>query len=294
VAALASAAEIPPGGEGVIKATINTRGRSGQITKTVTVETSDPDNETVRLMLKGSILVEAALEPRSLNIGRIGKGETVTKSAKLVARDPAKVKLTKVEVVEPADGLSAKLVPGEGGDAVEVTFKAAKIGPVRSRLKVLTSSDKRPELELPIYGMVLGNWELTPRTVSFAAPEEAAATEPAKAVLKIAARNKTPFRVTKAVDAEGNVTTKVSKTPEGFEIALTLSKVPEKRQGVVTITTNDPDEPTIEARYFIRRTRPGGLSPHPVKSLPHDFAAPSGPQKGPLRPRPALPPPPTE
>lgn len=290
MAALASAAEIPPGGEGVIKATINTRGRSGQITKTVTVETSDPDNETIRLMLKGTILVEAALEPRSLNVGRIGKGETVTKSAKLVARDPAAVKITKVEIVEPTDGLTAKLVQGDGVAMVEVTYKAVKIGPVRSRLKVLVSSDKRPELELPIYGMVLGNWELTPRTVSFAGPEGETATEPAKAVLKVTARNKTPFRVTKAVDAEGNVTTKVSKTAEGFEIALTLAKVPEKRQGVVTITTNDPDEPTIEARYFIRRTRPGGLSPRPMKSLRNEL----GPPNAPMRPRPTPPPPPAE
>jgi hypothetical protein len=289
MAALASAAEIPPGGEGVIKATINTRGRSGQITKTVTVETSDPDNETVRLMLKGTILVEAALEPRSLNVGRIGKGETVTKSAKLVARDPAAVKITKVEIVEPADGLTAKLVKADGVDTVEVSFKASKIGPVRGRLKVLVSSDKRPELELPIYGMVLGNWELTPRTVSFAAPE-GETTEPAKAVLKITARSKTPFRVTKAVDAEGNVTTKISKTADGFEVALTLAKAPEKRQGVVTITTTDPDEPTIEARYFIRRTRPGGVTPRPMKSLRQELGTPNGP----LRPRPAPPPPPTE
>lgn len=291
MAALASAAEIPPGGEGVIKATINTRGRSGQITKTVTVETSDPDNETVRLVLRGTILVEAALEPRTLNVGRIGRGETVTKSAKLVARDPTKVKLTKVELAEPADGVTAKLVHGEDGDAVEVTFKASKIGPVRSRLKVLTSSEKRPELELPIYGMVLGNWELAPRTVSFASPEEGAATtEPAKAVLKVTARNATAFGVNKAVDAEGNVTTKVSKTADGFEIELTLVKVPERRQGVITITTNDPDEPTIEARYFIRRSRPGGLQPHPVKSLRRELVPPNSPHI----PRPASPPPPTE
>jgi hypothetical protein len=285
MAALASAAEIPPGGEGVIKATINTRGRSGQITKTVTVETSDSENETIRLSLKANILVEAALEPRSINIGRIGKGETVTKTASLTARDPAKVKLTKVELAEPVEGLTVALVKVDDRDAVEVTFKASKIGTVRTRIKVATSSDKRPELELPIYGVVLGNWELVPRTASFAPSEGEADPVQAKATIKITARNKTAFRVTKAVDAEGNVTAKVSKTAEGYEVELTLAKVPEKRQGVVTITTNDPDERTLEARYFVRRSRPGGISPRPIKSFRRDLT----PAK-----RPALPPPPTE
>jgi hypothetical protein len=290
MAALASAAEIPPGGEGVIKATINTRNRSGPITKTVTVETSDPENESVRLVIKGTILVEAALEPRSVNVGRIGKGETITKVSKLTSRDPAKVKLTKVEVVEPVEGLTAKLLQGDGVESVEVTFKGLVIGPVRSRIKVSTSSEKRPELELPVYGMVLGNWELTPRTVSFPDPAIEPTPGPATSVLKVTTRNKTAFRVTKAVDAEGAVTTKVTKTAEGFEIALTLAKVPEKRQGTITITTTDPDERSLEVRYFIRRSRPSGIAPRPVKSLRRELPAPNAP----MAPRPIAPMPPQE
>lgn len=271
MAALASAAEIPPGGEGVIKATVNTRGRSGTINKLVTVETSDPDNRITRLKLKATILVEAGLEPRAVSIGRIGRGEEVVKTASLVARDPSKVKLTGVEVIGEDKSIKAKIVKNEGRDAVEITYKGSKIGPVRGRLKVSTTSEKHPTIDLPLHGFVLGNWEVLPRTMSFPAPEAESDRPNTKRVLRVKARGETRHRITKAVDPEGFVKTKLTKTDDGYEIELTLSKVPEKRRGTIEISTNDPEEPSLEARYFVRRNRLGGLSRRPVKAFKRSF-----------------------
>ena len=269
MAALSSAAEIPPGGEGVIKATISTRGRSGTLNKTVTVETSDPDNRMVRLKLVAKVLVEAGLEPRAISIGRVGKDEVVTKVATLVARDPSKVKLTGVEVVGDDPNVTAKITKNNDRDAVEVTYKATKVGAVRATLKVSTTSEKHPTLDLPLHGFVLGNWELMPRTVSFPSPEEDQDQTGSKRVVRVKSRTKSAYRITKAVDPEGGVKTKLTKTDDGYEIELILKQVPEKRRGVVEITTNDPDERTLEARYFVRRARTGhrGAPPRPLKAL---------------------------
>jgi hypothetical protein len=253
VAALASAADIPPGGEGAIKASVQTRGRSGPLNKTITVETSDPDNSRVRLQLKVAVISEAAFEPRSLNFGQLGTGETVTKSATFVARDPSKVKLTGVEVVAETEGITAKITKIEGRDAVEVSYRGAKVGTIRGLVKVSTTSEKRPTLDLMVRGIVLGNWEVLPRSVSFPSLEDGG--EPVSRSIHVKARKQTSFRVTKAVDESGSVRAKVTKAPDGFTVDLTLAKVPESRRGVVVISTTDPQEKAIEARYFVRSKR---------------------------------------
>lgn len=282
MAALASAAEIPPGGEGAIKATINTRGRSGVVSKVVTVESTDPNNRFSRLKLKATVIVEAALQPRSINLGRLNRGETVTKSAKLIARDPATTKIKSVEASATEGELTAKIVKVEGGSGVEVTYTGSKAGVVRGRVKVETTSEKRPTLDLMVRGLVLGTWELIPRTISFPEVEEGA--EPAKRTLRVKARTKTNFRVTKVEDSEGAVQSEITKTDNGYEIELTLSKLPEKRRGVLEISTTDPEERTLKARYFIRRPRRGGISPNrrhlprrPVKSIRRAAPRPTPP-----------------
>ena len=270
MAALTSAADIPPGGEGTIKASVHTRGRSGALSKTVTVETSDPDHRRVILRLKAKVIVEAALQPRNINLGHLSVGDTVTKTATLVARDPEKTKLTKVEVTSETEGLSAKIIHPEGHDAIEVTYKATKVGSVRGQLRVSTSSEKTPVLNARVWGTVLGNWEVLPRAVSFPAPEEGG--EPVKRSIRIKARHETNYRVTKAVDSEGALRIKLQKAPNGYTLDLTLTKVPEKRRGVITITTTDPQERTIQARYYVRSKR---------RSLPRPVLTPG---KSPGRP----------
>lgn len=257
MAALASAADIPPGGEGAIKATFNTRGRSGTVTKTITVETSDPDNRRVRLRLKANVLVEAGFDPRGVNLGRIDLGQEVSKTASFVSRNPAKVKLTGVEVVSENEGLTAKLVKTDGQQGVLVTFKGTEVGTIRGRIRGQTTSEKSPTIDLIVRGIVLGNWALRPRTISFSQPEEG--EDPPRRRLKIQSRGEHNFRVLKAVDQAGAVTTKLSKTDAGYELELTLNKVPEKRRGIITITTNDPSERTLKARFFVRRRRPRRL-----------------------------------
>ena len=268
MAALMSAAEIPPGGEGTIKATIRTARRSGNLSKSITVQTSDPNKAPVRLLMKGKVIVEADLVPQRLSFGRIDMGEEVTKVAKLVARDPEKVRLTKAKAVADDANLRAKLIKVEGQDAVEVRFVGKKAGTIRGVVEVSTTSEKRPTIKLMVTGFVMGNWEVRPRTVHFPEPEEGA-DPPAKRTVRITQRKQTRFRVTKVTDPDGAVSSKVTKTEEGFEVEVTLNNVPEKRRGILKVSTNDPSERTIDVRYYVRRKRVGRRPalPRPVKSL---------------------------
>jgi len=268
MAALMSAAKIPPGGEGTIKATIQTARRSGNLSKSISVQTSDPDNARVRLRLKGTVIVEADLVPQRISFGRIDMGEPVTKIAKLVAREPGKVRLTSAKATTENLNLKAKLIKVDGQDAVEVKFVGKAAGTVRGIVEVGTSSEKRPSIKLIVTGFVMGNWEVRPRTVHFPEPEEGA-EEPLKRTIRITPRNETRFRVTKVTDPDGAVSGTVTKAEKGFEVEVTLNKVPEKRRGILKVTTNDPSERNIDVRYYVRRKRGArtGRLPRPVKSL---------------------------
>lgn len=252
MAALASADQLPPGGEGAIEATVSTRGRSGAITKVVTVETNDPNNPVSRLQIKGEIVVEAGLDPERINFGQIGTGETVTKAALLKAREPGKVRLTKVELVDASDGLTARLAKVDGVDAVEVTLAGRRSGRVRGQLKVATSSTKQPTIELWVTGEVLGHFDLLPRIVSF--PEPGEGEPPQKRVLKVRARGEPAYAVKAARDPAGNIATTLTKAGDFWEVELVLNRVPEDGRGSILIQTTAPDEPTVEASYFVRKT----------------------------------------
>lgn len=283
MAALASAAEIPPGGEGAIKTSISTRGRSGVVSKVVTVESTDPNSRFSRLRLKATVIVEAALQPRSINLGRLNRGETITKTTKLIARDPAKTKITSVEAEATEGELTAKIVEVGDNQGVAVSYKGTKTGVVRGRVEVTTNSKKRPTINVMVRGLVLGTWELIPRTVSF--PEPGEDGEPPRRTLRIKARTETNFRITKVEDSEDVVTAKITKSDNGYEVELTLSKTPEKRRGTLEITTTDPEERTLKARYFIRRPRRGRVAPNRRR-------LPRRPAKSPRRARPRPSPPP--
>ncbi len=263
MAALASAAEIPPGGEGAIKASVSTRGRRGNLRKTVTVETSDPEHRTIRLKLQAKVVVEAELDPHYFNFGRMDRGEKASQTAFLEARDPS-VKLTKVEWIGDTPDAKAKIVTKDGRQGVRVDFAAKEIGLIRRRLKVHTSSEKIPDFNVMVRAQVLGDWEISSRTVSFPEPGEDVEERHQKRTIRLTARNKNPYKVIKVVDSSDAVASRIEKTQKGYEIELTLEKVPERRRGTIEIVTNDPDEGSFKVRYFVRKLRSRGIPPRPI------------------------------
>ena len=55
MATVVSAAEIPPGGEGKIKVKVSTRGRKGNLQKSVVVQSNDPKQPRYNLKIKGMV-----------------------------------------------------------------------------------------------------------------------------------------------------------------------------------------------------------------------------------------------
>ena len=59
---MVSNADVPPGGEGKIEVKVSTKGRSGKLTKSITVETDDPVQPIMKLKVSANVIVDLDFE----------------------------------------------------------------------------------------------------------------------------------------------------------------------------------------------------------------------------------------
>jgi hypothetical protein len=278
VATVVSAAEIPPGGEGKIKVKVSTRGRKGDLQKTVTVQSNDPKQPQYVLKIKGVVEVIAAFDPDRLNLKNIAKGETISQTAKLIGREAEKLKITELVSSKPEE-LTAEMIEEDGKPAVKVTFKAGdKAGRISARVTGKTNLKNPQEIALFVYGQVSEDLVAERPFVFF--PDQAGEdtgslltqtasilTAPFKrsnraVKLKVSSLAGKPFEVTGVEDPEGNVIGAATKEKDEWQVYLMLAKKPKSPRGIVRILTDRGDQPAIEVRYNAR------ISLRPVPTRP--------------------------
>lgn len=152
-AALLSAKKLAPGEWGELKATFNSKGFQGSVTKTIYVYSNDPEQQKVRFRLQGQVQRELMVTPRRLQFSA-GKDKapfaaTITLrndgSSQLFLSD---LKTTSKEL--KADLSSSQLAPGESVQ-IAVSFtplmeKSRFAGYVTLR----TSSPRTPAVRIPV------------------------------------------------------------------------------------------------------------------------------------------------
>jgi hypothetical protein len=268
MATVVSATDIPPGGEGKIKVKVSTRGRKGNLQKTVVVQSNDPKQPRYVLKIKGIVEVIAAFEPDRLNLKNIAKGETVTQTVKLAGREADKLKISELVSSKP-DELTAEMVTEEGKPAVKITFKASdKAGRISARVTGKTNLKNPKEIFLYVYGQVSDDL-VAERPFVFFPGQAGAGTDSllAESVsvliapfkmknqavkLKVSSLAGKPFEVTGVEDPVGNVIGTAKKENDEWQVFLMLAKKPKKPRGIVRILTDRDDQPAIEVRYNAR------------------------------------------
>lgn len=291
MATVVSAAEIPPGGEGRIQVKVSTRGRKGDLQKTVVVQSNDPKQPRYTLKIKGIVEVIAAFEPDRLNLKNIAKGQTTTETVKLTGREVDKLKITELVSSKPEE-LTAEMVTEEGKPAVKVTFKAGdQAGRISGRVTAKTNLKEPEEIFLYVYGQVsedlvterpfvffpghpgAGADSLLAETASILVAPFKMRNQAVK--LKVSSLAGKPFEVTGIEDPEGNVIGTAVKENDEWQVFLMLAKKPKAPRGIIRILTDREDQPAIEVRYNARTTLrpvpqrlPPGIQPVPPQKRP--------------------------
>lgn len=160
---------IEPGKSGEINTTFKTKGYQGRVTKTVRVQTDDPDNPNITLKISGTIVAEVMMEPRSVNFGNIKSGEEAVREVTLSFAPGKTISIKDLSSTSAFFKVETQpLDEGEEGVVVRITAdRALPIGRNTERITILTSSERMGTLQIPVYAFVQGDIAISPQILSF-------------------------------------------------------------------------------------------------------------------------------
>jgi hypothetical protein len=250
--------EVPAGGQGAIKAELDTTDFKGPISKLINVVTSDPVEPSVRLVIKADVKPYVEVLPRPMVRFNAIQKESLRETLTVVGDQAASnFKVTGVE--SELGYLTAKVRPLEGGERVanaagrqyELTVELgpdAPVGPVSTEVVVKTNHPKAERVPVKVYGVVRSLIHVTPAQLQFGAVE--AATRPGRNLIVINNRDSGSVKVTGATVNDSAFETSVSTIEDGKRYQVTVAVKPDAapgaRDAVLTLTTSDADFPRVD------------------------------------------------
>jgi hypothetical protein len=202
------------------------------------------------------------VEPAVVRLGKVyvNHQTNVTVTLRLEAGSPSAV----TNVVCSSSQFTTKLKPGRDGKTFEievVVSPLARYGNIEERLTVLTDKAWRPELVIPIVGVVNGELELSMWEI----PILPGADMPVwPRYLRIKSRNGRPFGILDVVSPSPAVRIEVVRQIEDAEFVIRLAVDPDAtlKDKVVRILTDVESMPEIAVPIRLQpQPTPGGAAP---------------------------------
>ena len=247
---------IAPGEEGKIIATVDTRNFKGGIAKSVRIFTNDAENPQIDLVIKANVRSQVEVDPGYARFIAVYGEPQKTSVQSVWSQEHRDLEIlgaespypfVKVAYREAEEGERLRGVDGRQWQVEVELDQDAPVGPMADFIVLTTDHPKLKTMRIPISGFVRPVISVTPRIADFGRRE---LTEPQTASLEI--RNLSLNAV-----GLGEITTNISglqaeiePLEEGrlYKVLLTLQPGMSKGdfEGLVTITTNSPKQPTIE------------------------------------------------
>ena len=254
---------IKPGMSGKVTANVDTANFAGPISKSVTLETNDPNTPTAQLTISAIVKPYVEAYPAGFVRFNLLQGENETQTVTLYSEEDAPLEIVKIESPQPW----IKITPrkSEGADLVANLGRAgqtqykldinvggtdAKVGPLAEKIRIVTNSKHQPEYLLSVSGIVRPTFRVEPSAVNFGevSAADAAAT---RTVLFRSNNLKAPetFVVNKVNSTVAGVTAAVKPTDKKGEYEITLQVAKDAKPGAVdgqiTVETNDKVRPVV-------------------------------------------------
>ena len=235
---------------------MKTSTHGGKVSKTITVTTNDPAQQTIKLNLIAEVQVKFALEPFILNFGRLKKGEAQVRYISVTGEEKDKTKILsatargkEIKVEASADGYD-----NSKDKRIKVSvLPDVKVGQFRDVITITTDHATIKNMTISVFGEVAGDITVTPRSFSFGFFEKGKAMEK---IVSLKANPPATFKILKAVSTAPDVKLDVVTVVEGKEYQVkarvkdTFDK--DSLRGNIIITTDNKEQPTIEVMYFGR------------------------------------------
>lgn len=167
-AALVSKSHLLKDETGEVQVKFNPGRYVGMVSKSVTVNSNDPESSSVKLTIAGEVIEEVSVNPRLLSFGIIRKGDSSTRSVEVKTIPELKIKVKKVESPNPYISFTDNKTDKDGTNRFQVTFSNYEyIGKFTGVIFIYTSSNRQERLDIPFSGEVIGDITFYPEIVSF-------------------------------------------------------------------------------------------------------------------------------
>lgn len=206
------------------------------------------------------IKTEVALEPDFVNFGEVERGKTFTKTLKLIQIGTKDLHLKKVEAAE--DYFITRVSPneekGQRGFKINIVLKLdAPVGLFVETIILHTNSNKKPRIDVPIYGNVIGRIRIKPQTVLLGILEKGSHAANKIEVTSIVRKK---FNILKVTFNPSFFLAEVTRAKSNWEFEITL-KVDENAPtgrvaGKIHMYTDDSVQPLIEVPVYGLITNP--------------------------------------
>lgn len=239
---------IPPKGEGEIKVTYNSGKRKGSQSKSVSVETNDPNNKKLSLKVKGIVKEAVACKPDRLNFGKIVQGDTQTREVTVTPGEGEKVKVNKVESLSEYVTTKLSKNPEGEGYVVQVTLSPkAPRGRLDGQVKVYTDNENAREITVYVNATITGEIVFVPDRVTLIVQKE---QENQGATVTVHKEREGTFAITKVECDVLHVSTELQTLEEGRRYTVLLNASDQvdigRDSGTLTLHTDAPDDPEVK------------------------------------------------
>lgn len=254
---------IKPGQTGKVTAHVDTTNFAGPISKSVQLETNDPNAAGAQVSITAIVKPYVEAHPAGLVRLHMLKGDTQKTSLLLYTEEEEPFEVVKVE--SPNEWIKVEAIKAVGEDArpqlgrkgqaqyrldITVGGDDAKIGPIAEKIRVVTNSKHQPEYLVSVSGVVRPPFRVEPTGVNFGevAPTDTAATR----TITVRSNDlKAPetFVVSSVESAVAGVTAAVKPTDKQGEYQVTLQIAKDAKPGLldgnVLIHTSDRTQPVF-------------------------------------------------
>lgn len=247
---MASAEQIPPGGEGTIAVDLNTQGRAGALQKSITVLTDDPVNPEFKLTVNTQVEIAFSLSQPSLNFGQVKAGQPAIFYVSLIGTDRFKHQITAISSTHKIIDVELNQAGFENDldKKLKITLRRdIPVGRAYDRVILDTDHPQVPKLSLAVTGEIIGDILAESNFISFGVFNPA--VENARRI-RLTASGQTTFKILKVKPPVEGLVAKVNTLTAGKQYEILLIAPPGFSapviRGELVIETDHQKQPEIK------------------------------------------------
>jgi hypothetical protein len=252
---------LAPGARGAISVTLTTAGRHGMVEKHLTVESNDPTQPVITLILK--VVLHQAVEILPAEHVRVPMrpGEAAEQELILRSYEKTPLQVTRVDCSSPTT--EARVLPRdqierrmpEAPSAFQIVRLSFPAGATKAAfdqtVTIETNSVARPSITVRLEGRPLKAFAVSPKQLDFGSVAGQGGEPMTRAIDVI--RQWGPFKVLGVGTPDPRLQVRVEPDASGglFHVVVVYGGgwKPGKVEGVITIRTDDPQRPELRVPY---------------------------------------------